>query len=65
MLTALVSLISTLGTVRAGIKTLPLSVPLMALTKTAIIEITKHRSREMGNHFRWLTSASALRSLRR
>ena len=65
MLTAMVSLISMLGTVRAEIKTLPLSAPLMALTKTAIIETTKRRSREMGNHFRWLTSTSALRLLRR
>jgi superfamily II RNA helicase len=65
MLTAMVGLISILGTVRAEIKTLPLSVQLMALTKTVIIETTKRRSREMGNRFRWLTSASALRSLRR
>jgi hypothetical protein len=65
MLTAMVSLISMLGTVRAEIKTLPLSAPLMALTKTAIIETTKRRSREMGNHIRWLTSASPLRLLRR
>jgi hypothetical protein len=65
MLTAIVSLISMLGTVRAEITTLLLFEPLMALTKTAIIETTKRRLREMGNHFRWLTSTSALRLLRR